>query len=208
MSGLWVSIDGVEGAGKTTLCRALAGSLGVDVCPEFSSASIGRALESAVRVNPHYISRSNIGQSLFFIGDFYETYESNVKPAIDMGRTVLSDRGFLSKYSYQVAALEGELGLDHAKRYVRHLLSECVPPHLTVYLSAPFEVLRVRLLERDGSCEQSRLDFMARAQDIAVRELTEFPGMKSLVFENETDVYSVVAAVKFALIEMQARQPR
>src|SRR4051812_28211203 len=105
-AGFWICVDGVEGAGKTTLVGALASRLGATVGPEFSHTLTGRALREAVTTTPHVINLSRFGQSLAFIGDFHETYETYVRPGIDAGQIVISDRGWLSKYAYQAQVLE------------------------------------------------------------------------------------------------------
>lgn len=167
--GLWICADGVEGAGKTTLVRALADELGAVIAPEFSLSATGRALHSAVRKAPHYISASTWGQSLAFIGDFHETYETAVLPALASGLTVISDRGWLSKYAYQAQVLVGTFTQDEIDRRLFLLLDIPRLPDLTFFLDTDIDTLRARLIERDGSCTPERTLFIEGARSQYLR---------------------------------------
>ena len=61
--GLWISVDGVDGVGKSTLANHLVSQFSASVlAPEFSDSPIGSYLRQAVQSNPHYISPSLIEQ--------------------------------------------------------------------------------------------------------------------------------------------------
>ena len=86
-TGFWICVDGVEGSGKTTLVNNLAHHYNAAIAPEFSSTHTGRALRTAVQTAPHVINTSLFGQSLAFIGDFHETYETFVLPTLNQDGT-------------------------------------------------------------------------------------------------------------------------
>jgi dTMP kinase len=165
--GRWVCVDGVEGVGKSTLTEALGPLLDAVPINEFSKASFGTALREAVNTSPHFISHSPVGQSLVFLGDFIELFESEIIPALETGKMVITDRGWVSKYAYQRSVLEERLSSNDADELVRKLLSYIPQPDLTVLLTAPLPVLRDRLIERDGSCNAGRLAFIRKASDYA-----------------------------------------
>lgn len=162
-SGRWICIDGVEGAGKTTLTGALVPRLAAVAINEFSAAPFGAALREAVRCSPHFISHSPVGQSLVFLGDFIELFESEIAPALRDGRTVVTDRGWVSKYAYQRSVLERRLPGQEADDLLRRLLSHVPQPDLTILLEAPLPVVQQRLVARDGGCGEERLAFIAEA---------------------------------------------
>src|SRR4051794_35987300 len=165
--GRWICVDGTEGAGKTTVTEGLLNSLPSRGINEFSRAPFGEALREAVRTSPHYISGSAIGQSLVFIGDFIELYETEIAPALAAGETVITDRGWLSKYAYQRTVLEKAMTPEGADELLRYLLGFIPPPDLTVLLAAPLPVIRARLLARDGSCDAARIQFIEDAAENA-----------------------------------------
>ncbi|MCE6995010.1 AAA family ATPase [Saccharothrix sp. S26] len=176
--GRWICVDGVEGVGKTTIARALADAYGAHLAPEFSAASFGRALADAVRETPHLIAASGIGQSLVFLGDFYEVHASAVAPLVAAGATVVSDRGYLSKYAYQDVVLGADLGETAARELLDGVFRHLPTPDLTLHLVAPRGVLRERLVARDGYCDDARLAFMERAHRAALRRSAGTPALR------------------------------
>lgn len=169
----WIAVEGVEGSGKSTLASVLSDRLGVELAPEFSQAAFGEALRSAVQETPHYISSSAVGQSLVFMGDFIEVVEAYVLPAVHSGQTVVSDRGPLMKYAYQVAVLEGVIGAQTARDTVEAILKLVRHPDLTVYLDCPIDTACARLVVRDGACSPERRRFIERCDVLARQRLPE-----------------------------------
>jgi thymidylate kinase len=160
---IWVCVDGTEGAGKTTVTAGLVASLPAVGINEFSDTPFGEALRIAVQASPHFISSSPIGQSLVFLGDFMELYESKVQPALQRGQTVITDRGWLSKYAYQFAVLQHAMPPQQATSLLDAVMAYIPRPDLTVLLTNPAPVTRARLVERDGECSDDRLAFIQRA---------------------------------------------
>jgi thymidylate kinase len=145
---VWVSVDGVEGAGKSTLIAGLK-SVYPDALdlPEFSESVVGQALAAAVDVSPHRISPSATAQTLLFLAEFHEKVEIGVLGA-PPGSLVLTDRGLMSKYVYQVTVLAEEWGHDRASEWVSTLLAGIDPPDLTICLTAEPQALLQRIEER------------------------------------------------------------
>lgn len=191
--GRWICIDGVEGAGKTTLTKALAPVLSAEVVAEFSDTPFGRALRDAVRVDPHYISASRTAQSLVFLGDFIELHEARVAPAVAVGAIVLHDRGYLSKYAYQHTVLVEDLGAVQAAALLDQLLALLPTPDLTLYLTAPIDVIERRLRDRDGRANAQRLAFI-EAADVAARDrLARAPCLPQATIPTDRPLADIVA---------------
>lgn len=202
--GRWVCVDGVEGAGKTTLTRALGPLLDAVAIKEFSKTSFGAALREAVRSTPHFISHSPVGQSLVFLGDFIELFDSEIAPALQKGRTVITDRGWVSKYAYQRAVLEERLPCEEADALVRRLLDYLPQPDLTVLLTAPLPVLQQRLVERDGACDEHRLAFIRKADDYAEEFANSLPPDRWMMIDTNRREEEVLAAVRVWVEERDA----
>jgi len=197
--GLWVSLDGVEGTGKSTLGQLLHDTEGIRVVPEFSGSAVGSALRELVVSSPHYVSSSEIGQSLSFLGDFFELVETFVIPARAAGLTVVSDRGWLSKYAYQLVVLEGGLGTARATTLLDSVLSLMPTPDVTIYLTASRPELFRRLSARDGSCSPERLAFMERADAVSRHLLGTGRLPNSLIVPTDGEVGPVLDLVLRAI---------
>jgi len=167
MTGRWISVDGVEGAGKTTLVSELKSRVpDALVVDEFVDDPVGRFLQEIVRQHPHVYSKSRVGQSLIFLGEFWQRYDLLIRPSIEAGLTVISDRGYLSKHVYQRVVMEAAIGDVAAETIVVGALGPMTLPDLTIVLSAPFDVIERRLLARDESCDDRRKAFIAKADRI------------------------------------------
>lgn len=160
---VWISVDGLEGAGKTTLVSGLAQSLAcARVLPEFSAGFSGKALAAAVKVTPHYISRSVVAQSLFFLGEFVEKIEES-RPSIEDAHTlILSDRGLLSKIAYQAAVLRPTIG-ERTETLISACLDGLPIPDLTIWLSVEPQVAKGRVEGRGAPRNRFDVEFMRTA---------------------------------------------
>lgn len=191
--GLWVCIDGTEGTGKTTLTRALIECLDATPINEFSDAPFGAALREAVKTSPHFISDSPLGQSLVFLGDFIELYDAKITPALATGRTVITDRGWLTKYTYQRSVLEASSHRSQADELLLHILGLIPPPDLTILLTAPSDVVRSRLIHRDGQCSDERMRFIVQASEAAFAFLKTEPILEWQEIRTDRSADDVVA---------------
>jgi dTMP kinase len=191
--GSWICVDGVEGTGKTTISSALARILAIEKAPEFSVAPFGRSLAHAVLSSPHYISTSPVGQSLVFLGDFLEVHASAVAPRLRAGVSVISDRGYLSKYAYQEVVLSAELGVERARGLLDPIFACLRPPVLTISLTAPLERLSERLIRRDGHCDDDRRQFMTRAAAAAKRRSRRSPALTTMTVDTDRPVPDILA---------------
>ena len=104
---LLITIEGIDGSGKSTLVSALRESL-KDLDPVFTrepgSTWVGDAVRRAIaeRVDP-------VTEALLFVADHAAHLETVVRPALDGERMVISDRYTDSRYAYQGVMLEGKI---------------------------------------------------------------------------------------------------
>ena len=100
-----ISIEGIDGSGKTTLINKLGESL-ADLDPvitrEPSTTWIGEQVRRAISEHVNAIS-----EALLFAADHADHLETVVKPALEHGKIVISDRYIDSRYAYQSVTLEG-----------------------------------------------------------------------------------------------------
>lgn len=102
-----ITIEGIDGSGKTTLLARL-GDLLADLDPLFTrepgATWVGEAVRRAIaaRMDP-------ITEALLFSADHAAHIDTLIRPALDAGRLVISDRYSDSRFAYQPAVLDGIL---------------------------------------------------------------------------------------------------
>lgn len=193
---LWVSIDGVECAGKSTLCGRLAPILpGAHVMPEFSAGPVGEYLRESVQSSPHFISRSFVGQSLLFLADYAELAATRTMTG-GPAEIVLQDRGFISKFVYQLLVLREDIGTLRARDLVSAIMAELPQPDVTVLLDAPIEVIEARLrVARPGWISPERQEFVVQAAEVFRAELDRLNGAYLHVTQDSPDTVDDLVAL-------------
>ena len=156
--GRFIALEGIDGAGKTTQCAALAEwlrELGHDAVRtrEPTDGRWGRRYREWARggfeASPEEVLE-------FFVEDRREHVRQVIRPALDAGRWVLCDRYVASTRAYQAAAGVDRESLDRA------LDDPGTPrPDLTLWLRLPVDRGLARLAGA-GRERYEREDFLAR----------------------------------------------
>ena len=138
--GLFITVEGGDGAGKTTLVRSLAECLGrsgrrVRVTFEPGGTSLGTRLRSLV-LDPE-IEMSEWDETWLFLAARASHVRDVVKPALAAGEMVLSDRFSDSTLAYQ--GFGRGLDLERLRR-LNAEATQGLEPDLTLLLDAPAEV--------------------------------------------------------------------
>ena len=134
MRGRLIAVEGVEGAGKTTLAAAIAGhleekGLRVSVFREPGGTALG---ESIRRILLHSEMDIPARTEVFlFMASRAQLVVEKIIPALSAGRTVVLDRYLLSSVAYQGGA--GDLGIEGVIEIGR-LAIEGAAPDLTLLL--------------------------------------------------------------------------
>lgn len=146
LSGRFLVIEGLDGAGTTTQTGLLTDALRsreVRVCAtaEPSEGPIGQALRAHVRGE---ISLDGPTAALTFTADRADHLGRVIRPALAAGECVVCDRYLLSTLAYQ-----GCEGVD--REWILHMSQGFEVPDLTVYLDVPDVELARRLSGRGRS---------------------------------------------------------
>ncbi|MEM7218912.1 MAG: dTMP kinase [Pseudomonadota bacterium] len=164
--GRFVTLEGTEGVGKTTNLAVLAQRLrarGADLIETREPG--GTALGERVRellLDAGGEAPAPLAELLLVFAARAQHVDTVIRPALDAGRWVLSDRFTDATYAYQGA------GRDlprHAIAELESLVQGSLRPDLTVYLDLEpaigFERIRGRELDR---FEKERLAFFERVR--------------------------------------------
>ncbi len=136
MSGLFITMEGVEGSGKSTQIERLTGHLqkaGVPlvVSKEPGGTKLGRELRTLL-LAPHASGETWCPEAelLLFYADRAQHLASLIRPALEAGKVVLVDRFEDSTWAYQGARGVSDTHLEG----LRDIVLGDLKPHLTLVL--------------------------------------------------------------------------
>jgi dTMP kinase len=174
LPGLFVAVEGGEGAGKSTQATRLADwlrSRGHDVVLTREPGDTGIGAELRRLVLDPSSSMSHRTELLLYAADKAEHVEQVVRPALERGAVVVTDRYVDSTLAYQGA---GRALPDEEVERIARWATSGLRPHLTVLLDLEPEAGLTRFEERDR-IEAESLDFHRRVRDRFLRLAEERP---------------------------------
>lgn len=193
--GLFVALEGGEGAGKSTQVRALAQWLtdrGHEVVPtrEPGGTAVGAAVRGIV-LDPATGDLSPRTEALLYAADRAEHVDTVVLPALERGAVVVTDRYVDSTLAYQGAGRDlGAADLDRLVRWATRGLR----PDLTVLLDVDPATGSSRLCGRDR-LEAEPPQFHQRVRQRFL-DLAKADPATYLVLDARTPVEAIAAAVR------------
>jgi dTMP kinase len=139
--GVFVALEGGEGAGKSTQARLLAGWLeseGYEVVltREPGATEVGTRLRD-ILLDPRTGALSPRTEALLYAADKAEHVDTEIVPALRRGAVVITDRFVDSTLAYQGAGRQ--LRTEDVERLARWSTAD-LRPHLTVLLDLPPDV--------------------------------------------------------------------
>lgn len=146
--GCYLALEGAEGAGKTTVAAALRRLLetagtAVLVVREPGGTEVGEEIRRLL-LHGGYVAPWT--EALLFAAQRAQLVAEVVRPALEEGVWVVSDRSYYSSLAYQGAARG--LGVE-AVRAVNEVALEGTVPDLVVFLDVPAEQGLARQHEED-----------------------------------------------------------
>jgi dTMP kinase len=176
MSGpAFISLDGLDGAGKSTQCRLLADWLRaagreVITCIDPGGTALGGELRSIVL--HHRSDMDRMCEALLFMASRAQLLAEVVQPALAAGKTVISDRFLLSTIVYQGHAG----GLDVERLWqMGHFAAGDLEPDLTVVLDVPPERAAARRDRPADRIESRDVAYHVRLRDGFLAEARRRP---------------------------------
>jgi dTMP kinase len=160
----FITFEGVDGAGKSTHLAWFSDALrqrGLDVVVtrEPGGTELGEQLRTILLNQPMCIGT----EALLMFAARLEHIEQVIKPALQAGKWVISDRFSDASFAYQ----GGGRGLDWAKlNLLEQWVHADLQPDLTLFFDVPVEVARQRLANNFtlDRFEQEQSDFFERVR--------------------------------------------
>ncbi|MCD9145212.1 dTMP kinase [Streptomyces albireticuli] len=164
-SGFFIAFEGGDGAGKSTQVQAVADWIRakgheVVVTREPGATAIGKRLR-AILLDVGSAGLSDRAEALLYAADRAHHVESVVRPALERGAVVITDRYIDSSVAYQGAGRD--LSPTEIARISRWATDGLVP-HLTVLLDVSPETARERFTEAPDRLESEPAEFHQRVR--------------------------------------------
>jgi len=162
MIGQFITLEGTEGAGKSTNLKFIQSWLeakGIDlvVTREPGGTLIGEAVRS-ILLNTQFTEMTPNTELLLMFAARNQHIEEKIKPALAQGKWVISDRFTDASYAYQGAARGIDFERIHA---LEQWVQQGFQPNLTFVFDLPIEVGMARVAARGGETDR----FEAEKQD-------------------------------------------
>ena len=188
MSGLFITLEGGEGAGKTTIANAVIdklSTLGIETLytREPGGIKIAEKIREVILDRDHTEMDCRT-EALLYAAARRQHLVEKVKPAMDEGRIVLCDRFVDSSIVYQGYARG--IGMDEVRESNQFAI-EGFMPDLTIFFDIKPEIGLARIAAND-SREVNRLDL----EGLAFHELV-YEGYKKQAKMNPERIVSVDA---------------
>ncbi|MFF4208527.1 dTMP kinase [Streptomyces sp. NPDC001796] len=164
-NGFFIALEGGDGAGKSTQAEALAEWIRgkgheVVLTREPGATPVGKRLRS-ILLDVSSAGLSHRAEALLYAADRAEHVDTVVRPALERGAVVISDRYIDSSVAYQGAGRD--LSPTEIAR-INRWATDGLVPHLTVLLDVAPETARERFTEAPDRLESEPAEFHARVR--------------------------------------------
>ena len=183
-TGKFITLEGVEGVGKSTNMAVIEGWLSRRQIPyQKTREPGGTPLAESIRellLQPREEAFDNTAELLLVFAARAQHLRHKILPALQCGQWVLSDRFTDATYAYQ----GGGRGLPMATiALLEQLVQEGLKPDLTIVLDLPVEIGLRRAAQRSDKdrFEQEQADFFQRVRGAYLQRVAQDPARYRVV---------------------------
>ena len=154
-TGRFITLEGGEGTGKSTLARALAArladsSIEAILTREPGGTPLAEAARALLLHPPEGETWPALSEALLFNAARRDHIKKRIRPALEAGKWIICDRFADSTRVYQ--SIEGGVSAEVLRMIEREVLGPTVPD-LTLVLDVPIDVARARRAGRAGTLD-------------------------------------------------------
>jgi len=203
--GKFIVFEGIDGAGKSTQAKLLGKwfeerGYEVVITKEPTDTAFGKLIRKLVLTGGEegIIDGARISheaEALLFAADRAEHVNKLIKPALESGKVVISDRYFYSSLAYQWAR-----GLD--LDWLIDLNRFAIRPDLVILLDLPVKESMKRISDRSIENEFDRIfELQKKVRENYLKLVELFPEIKIVnAFEDVETVHEQIVALVEALL--------
>ncbi|PPI86837.1 dTMP kinase [Candidatus Pantoea edessiphila] len=172
MQNKFITVEGLESSGKTTACSIIIKTLNeygiskknIVLTREPGGTPIAESLRYIIKKNTKKEFISDKAELLIMYAARVQLLENVIKPALNVGKWVISDRYDLSSQAYQGGGRQLDKNLIH---HLKSMVLDDIYPNLTFYLDITPDIC-LRRLQKKGDLdriEQESLSFFERTRN-------------------------------------------
>ena len=189
-----IAIEGIDGTGKTTQAKILAEdtSNSLLTCQPTRESPFGKRIREG-SVPPEE-------ELAVFIADRQWHLDNVIQPALDVGKTVITDRYTISCAAYQGGQIMKQLGVsqDEALRIIAERHAHLRRPDILIVLDQPVEVSLARIDARGPRSSYETVEFLEQARELykAATNIRELRGRRTYIINADRLPVDVTDAIK------------
>jgi dTMP kinase len=194
----FISLDGLDGTGKSTQCRLLvewlsAQKVPVTACTDPGGTALGQQLRQILLFGrEHHIA--TITEAMLFMASRAQLVEEVIRPALERGEVVVSDRFLLANVVYQGHGHAGGLNPDDLWAVGRFVTGGLEPDRTLIFDLLPELAVARRNREADRM-EDRGAEYYARVRTGFMFEAGRRPDRYRII-DAAPDIDTVQRAVR------------
>lgn len=169
MRGKLITLEGIDGSGKSTVAKKLQENLEIKAFePVFTreptrGTLTGLAVEKAIQSDT-----DQLAELFLFTADHAEHLAKIVKPALENGKIVISDRYSDSRYAYQGVTLKNRI--ENPLEWIKNLHRNwTIVPNLTFLFDIKPEISIERCGKRGDQSKFEKIEFLESVRELFLR---------------------------------------
>lgn len=136
--GTFVTVEGLDSSGGTTLCDNLRDELGNDweFTQEPSHGKYGQLMRKELQDS----EEPTLSDFFLFLADRFDHCQSLLGPKLDSGKNIVCDRYNLSTYAYQSQVVSEDVQTNRPLKFISDAVDAWViEPDITIFIDVPVD---------------------------------------------------------------------